>query len=254
MSTKSDTALDGMTAIITGASSGIGKATAKALSEQGASVVVAARRVEELETLADHIESTGGEALVVPTDITNQGDITQLVMAATDQFGSIDVLVNNAGVMLLEPLDQADDSNLQQMVEVNLLGLMKLTRAVLSVMQRQDGGHIVTLSSVAGRTAFATSTGYSATKFGVTAFTEALRREITDQGIRTTTIEPGAVATELYEHVPNEESKQEMLSLVDSITPLEGDDIADAITYAVTRPQHVSINELLIRPTEQIEP
>lgn len=244
--------LDEKVAIVTGASSGIGEATAKALASRGASVVLAARRGDELKTLADQIESAGGDALPVPTDVTEVDDIDALVDVTLEEFDSIDVLVNNAGVMLLEPVERADRGNFRQMVEVNLLGLMNLSHAVLPVMQEQDVGHIVNVSSTAGRDANANNSGYSATKFGVNAFTEALRQEVTTEGIRTTLIEPGAVETELQEHIPDEEVKEQIEDgFLDSITPLQSEDIARGIAYAVTQPQHVNVNEMLIRPTDQ---
>ena len=252
MSTDPSSDLDGQVAIVTGASSGIGEATAEALASRGASVVLAARREEELDALATQIESDGGTALSVPTDVTDEGDIDALVDATVDAFGSIDILVNNAGVMLLEPVERADRENFRQMVEVNLLGLMNLTHAALPVMQEQDAGHVVNVSSTAGRNANANSSGYNATKFGVNAFTEALRQEVTTEGVRTTIIEPGAVDTELPDHIPDDEIKEQLEEgLLDSMTPLQSEDIARAITYAVTQPQHVSVNEMLVRPTDQ---
>ena len=234
---------------MTGASSGIGEATAAALADAGASVVLAARRTEELEALAERIESAGGDALVVPTDVTDEGDIDALVDATTDEYGRIDVLVNNAGVMLLEPLERADRSNLRQMVEVNLLGLMNLTHAVLPVMQEQGSGHIVNVSSVAGRQASADSSGYNATKFGVNAFTEAVRQEVTTEGIRTTVIEPGAVDTELATHIPDEQVLEQFAEM--DLPMLHPDDIARGIVYATSQPDRVDVNEILIRPTGQ---
>ena len=252
MTATPESELAGEVAIVTGASSGIGEATAEALASRGASVVLAARRADELEAVAERIRTEGGEALVVPTDVTEDDDIDALVAETVDEFETIDILVNNAGVMLLEPLESADRDNLRQMIEVNLLGLMNLTHAALPTMQAQDSGHIVNISSTAGRRAGAKSSGYNATKFGVNAFTEAVRQEVTTDGIRTIIIEPGAVDTELQEHIPDEEIKQQIEEgMIESMTPLESDDIARAITYAVTQPQHVNVNEVLIRPTDQ---
>ena len=252
MTATPESELAGEVAIVTGASSGIGEATAESLASRGASVVLAARRADELEAVAERIRTDGGEALVVPTDVTEDDDIDALVAETVDKFETIDILVNNAGVMLLEPLESADRDNLRQMIEVNLLGLMNLTHAALPTMQAQDSGHIVNISSTAGRQAGAKSSGYNATKFGVNAFTEAVRQEVTTDGIRTTIIEPGAVDTELQEHIPDEEIKQQIEEgMIESMTPLESDDIARAITYAVTQPQHVNVNEVLIRPTDQ---
>ncbi|MFC7228697.1 SDR family oxidoreductase [Salinirubellus salinus] len=241
--------LAGHVAIVTGASSGIGEATAEALADEGASVVLAARRAGELETLAERIESDGGDALVVPTDVTDEDDIDSLVGTVTDEYGRLDILVNNAGVMLVEPLERASRENLRQMVEVNLLGLMNLTHAVLPVMQDQDGGHIVNVSSVAGRRASANVSGYNATKFGVNAFTEAVRQEVTTQNIRTTVIEPGAVDTELPTHITDEQVLERLAEL--DMPMLAPEDIARAIVYATLQPEHVNVTELMVVPTGQ---
>lgn len=241
--------LAGHVAIVTGASSGIGEATAEALADEGASVVLAARRAGELETLAERIESDGGDALVVPTDVTDEDDIDSLVGTVTDEYGRLDILVNNAGVMLVEPLERASRENLRQMVEVNLLGLMNLTHAVLPVMQDQDGGHIVNVSSVAGRRASANVSGYNATKFGVNAFTEAVRQEVTTQNIRTTVIEPGAVDTELPTHITDEQVLERLAEL--DMPMLAPEDIARAIVYATLQPEHVNVTELMVLPTGQ---
>ena len=236
-------------AIVTGASSGIGEATAEALAKEGASVVLAARRVDELEALADRIATEGGEALAVETDVTAEDDIDDLVETTMDEYGRIDVLVNNAGVMLLEPLERADRSNLRQMVEVNLMGLMNLTHAVVPTMQKQDGGHIVNVSSVAGRETMASGSGYNATKFGVNAFTDAIRQELSPQDIRTTVIEPGAVDTELPTHIPDEQLLEQLAEM--DVPTLAPEDIARGIVYATNQPEHVDVNELMIRPTGQ---
>jgi NADP-dependent 3-hydroxy acid dehydrogenase YdfG len=236
-------------AIVTGASSGIGEATAEALADEGASVVLAARRADELETLADRIESGGGDALVVPTDVTEEDDIDSLVETVTDEYGRIDILVNNAGVMLVEPLERASRENLRQMVEVNLLGLMTLTHAVLPVMQDQEGGHIVNVSSVAGRRTAANFSGYNATKFGVNAFTEAVRKEVTSQNIRTTVVEPGAVDTELPTHITDEQVLERFAEM--DMPMLEPADIARSVVYATRQPEHVNVTELMVMPTGQ---
>ncbi|MFC6952689.1 SDR family oxidoreductase [Halorubellus litoreus] len=236
-------------AIVTGASSGIGEATAEALAAEGATVVLAARREDELHALADRIESNGGDALVVPTDVTDEDDIDSLVETTTDEYGRIDILVNNAGVMLVEPLERAQRSNLRQMVEVNLLGLMNLTHAALPVMQDQETGHVVNVSSVAGRFASENFSGYNGTKFGVNGFTEALRKEVTTQHIRTTVVEPGAVETELPTHITDDQILEELADI--EMPTLDPEDIARGIVYATTQPEHVDVNELLIRPTGQ---
>ena len=235
-------------AIVTGASSGIGEATAEALATEGASVVLAARRVDELEALADRITTEGGDALVVETDVTEEDDIDKLVETTIDEYGQIDVLENNAGLMLLEPLERADRSNLRQMVEVNLMGLMNLTHAVIPIMQQQDSGHVVNVSSVAGRETMASGSGYNATKFGVTAFTDAIREELS-QDIRTTVIEPGVVDTELPTHIPDEQFLEQLADM--DVPALAPEDIARGIVYATNQPKHVDVNELMIRPTGQ---
>jgi NADP-dependent 3-hydroxy acid dehydrogenase YdfG len=236
-------------AIVTGASSGIGEATAEALATEGATVVLAARRVTELEALADRITTEGGDALVVETDVTAEDDIDALVETTTDVYGRIDILVNNAGVMLLEPLERADRSNLRQMVEVNLMGLMNLTHAVVPIMQQQEGGHVVNVSSIAGRQTMASGSGYNATKFGVNAFTDAIRQELSPQNIRTTIIEPGAVDTELGTHIPDEQVLEQLAER--EIPTLAPEDIARGIVYATNQPEHVDVNEIMIRPTGQ---
>lgn len=247
----SSATLDGSVALVTGASSGIGEATVKALANEGASVALAARREPQLRDLADRIEADGGDALVVPTDVTDESDVQEMVETTYEEFGRLDILVNNAGVMLLEPVERADTDNFRQMVEVNLMGLMNATHAVLPILQEQGKGHIVNVSSVAGRQASTNSSGYNATKFGVNGFTEALRQEITQEGIRTTLIEPGVVDTELQDHIPDENAKESIEEWVESMSPLTSEDIARSIHYAVTQPQHVSVNEILIRPTQQ---
>jgi len=236
-------------AIVTGASSGIGEATALALAAEGATVVLAARRAAALESVADRIDDTPGDALVVPTDITDETAIDSLVETTIDECSRIDILVNNAGVMLLEPLERADRSNLRQMIEVNLIGLMNLTHAVVPIMQEQESGHIVNVSSVAGRQAGADYSGYNASKFGVNGFTEAIRQELTTQSIRTTVIEPGAVDTELSTHIPDEQVLEQLADM--ELPMLHPDDIAHAVVYATTQPERVDVNELLIRPTGQ---
>ncbi len=238
-------------AIVTGASSGIGEATALALAGEGAKVAIAARRKERLHHLADRIHRQGGQALVLPTDMTNEIQIRQMVETTEKEWGRVDILVNNAGIMLLGPLVGADTSEWRRMVDLNLMGLMYATHAVLPLMKAQGGGHIVNISSVAGRTVQANVGVYNVTKWGVNVFSEALRQEVSKDKIRVTMIEPGAVATELGEHITNPDIKQRLETWVAGMTPLASEDIAAAIAYAVTQPPHVNVNEILIRPTEQ---
>jgi hypothetical protein len=242
--------LDGDVALVTGASSGIGRATAVTLANHGAAVAVAARREERLERLVADIEAEGGTALAVPTDVTDTDAVAEMVATTREELGGLDVLVNNAGVMLLAPVVRADHEDLQQMLDVNLKGLMAATREALPGML-EAGGHIVNVSSVAGKTANEASGGSSATKFGVNAFSESLRKEVVDSDVRVTVVQPGAVATELGEHIPDEQVQERLAEMAEEMTFLQPEDIAEGILYALTQPTRVSVNELVIRPTDQ---
>jgi NADP-dependent 3-hydroxy acid dehydrogenase YdfG len=243
--------LTGKVALVTGASSGIGEATALALASVGAQVAIAARRTDRLETLAKRIKENGGQALSIAADVSDEAQTRSMVDKVKSELGRVDILVNNAGVMLLGPIDGADTSDWRRMVNINVLGLMYATHAVLPLMKAQGSGHIVNISSVAGRTVSANVGVYNATKWGVCAFSEALRQEVYKDKIRVTVIEPGAVATELTDHITHPATKERIESWVQSMTPLESEDIAAAIVYAVTQPERVNVNEILIRPTEQ---
>ena len=245
-------ALDGKTAAITGASSGIGEATALALAGEGAAVAIGARREDRLEALASRISDAGGRALPIAVDVTDEDSARGFVERAHSELGSLDILVNNAGVMLLGPVVGAPTDQWRTMVNVNLLGLLYCTHAALPIMGEAGSGHIVNISSVAGRSANAGSAVYNLTKFGVGAFSEALRQEVSPMGIRTTIIEPGFVDTELQghnEHPAVVEGIEQMRKALPEV--LQADDIASAILYAVSRPQRVDVNEVLIRPTGQ---
>jgi NADP-dependent 3-hydroxy acid dehydrogenase YdfG len=244
--------LDGKVALITGASSGIGEASALALAAEGAKVVLAARRLDRLEKLVSQVKDSGKEAIAIQTDITDQAQITEMVQKANANFGSVDILINNAGVMLTGLVDGADTSDWRRMVDIDLLGLMYTTHAALPIMKEQGSGHIINIASVAGRLTFANFAVYNAVKFGVVAFSDALRKEVYQNKIRVTVIEPGAVATELTNHITNQESKQQVEGMYQSVTPLESEDIASAILYAVTQPARVNVNEILIMPTDQV--
>jgi len=246
--------LDGQVAIVTGASSGIGSATAESLASRGASVVLAARREDDLEAVAGRIEDGDGEALVVPTDITNDDDIDDLVEATLDEYGRIDILVNNAGVMPLAHIAEADRETLQTTIDVNLSGLIKLTHAVVPTMMEQERGHIVNLSSVVGRFLQENSAHYNAAKAGVKMFGDSLRLDVADAGIHVATIEPGAVDTELLDHIPDDELQAGVKEYVGSMDALAPEDIARTITFVVTQPERVDINEVLIRPLDQVQP
>ena len=238
--------------IVTGASSGIGEATAKLLAQHGAKVVVAARRKDKLDGLVTEITKAGGIATAVQSDVTDRKTCEQLVQTTKDTYGKVDILVNNAGVMLLGPVVDAPLEEWERMVQLNVMGLLYMTHAALPIMKAEGSGHIVNISSVAGRTNSPMSAVYNLTKWGVGAFTESLRQELSQgkTGIRTTIIEPGAVATELQSHLRPEIREAAMARFKD-IKKLEAEDIAAGILYAVSQPDHVSVNEVLIRPSEQ---
>jgi NADP-dependent 3-hydroxy acid dehydrogenase YdfG len=245
-------ALEGKVAAITGASSGIGEATALALAAEGAAVALAARREDRIADLAGRIEKDGGSALAVATDVTDEEQANAFVARANEELGGLDVLVNNAGVMLLGPVAGAPTDQWRQMIEVNLLGLLYCTHAALPIMGAAGSGDIVNVASVAGRTANFGSGVYNMTKWGVVGFSEALRQECSRAGVRVTAIEPGWVDTELQGHNEHPAVVAGMKKAMEKVERvLDADDIARAITFAVTQPPHVSINEMLIRPTTQ---
>ncbi|GAA0408680.1 SDR family NAD(P)-dependent oxidoreductase [Microbispora corallina] len=241
------TRLDGKVVLVTGASSGIGEAAALALSAEGARVAVGARRTDRLESLAD---KAPGEVLVLELDVTDQESVRSAVARTVERFGALDVLVNNAGVMLNGPVLGADTSEWTRMVETNLLGSMYTVHAALPHLL-ESKGTVLQISSTSGRIASANSGVYAATKFGITAFAESLRQEITAQGVRVVVVEPGFVATELMAHVKDPAMREMARKMAASMRTLQPEDIADAIVYAVTQPEHVAVNEILIRPTDQ---
>jgi NADP-dependent 3-hydroxy acid dehydrogenase YdfG len=248
--------LDGTVALITGASSGIGEAAALALAGLGAGVAIAARRVDRLEDLAQRIKDGGGTALVIEADVTDEAQAQAMVDRTVSELGRLDTIVNNAGVMLLGPAVDAPLSEWQRMVDLNLKGLLYCAYAAMPHLLRaaEDSprrvADMVNISSVAGRQTRNGSAVYNATKHGVGAFSDALRQEVTKRHLRISLVEPGAVATELADH--NRAEVQEILhQRFASMERLQAPDIADAIAYIVTRPRHVAINEILVRPTEQ---
>jgi NADP-dependent 3-hydroxy acid dehydrogenase YdfG len=241
--------LEGKVAAITGASSGIGEATAIALADAGAKVSLGARRKDRLDALVERI---GDNALAIETDIGEEDQARAFVQRTKDELGGFDILINNAGVMLLGPLLAQQGDDWRTMVDVNVLGLVYCSHAGLALMAEQKSGHIVNVSSVAGRIARAGSAVYNFTKWGVTGFSEALRQEAAYVNVRVTCVEPGFVDTELQGHNTNPmvvEATQKMRDDIGKV--LEADDIAQAILYAVSQPEHVSINEVLVRPTGQ---
>ncbi len=248
--------LDGAVALVTGASSGIGEATALALAAGGASVALVARRTDRLEDLARRLRESGSSVLAVTADITDEAQARRAVERTVDELGRLDTLVNNAGVMLLGPVVGAPVEEWRRMVDINLLGLLYCSHAALPHLIRAagEGGRgvsdLVNISSVAGRETRSGSGVYNVTKHGVGAFSDALRKEVTTRHVRVSVVEPGAVNTELAGH-NRPEIVEGMRKRFGDIELLQAEDIADAVAYIVSRPRHVAINEVLIRPTEQ---
>jgi NADP-dependent 3-hydroxy acid dehydrogenase YdfG len=244
--------LEGQVAAITGASSGIGEATAIAFARAGAKVSLAARRADRIEALAAKIADQGGQAEVFPTDVAREDEARAFIEGTRERLGRLDILVNNAGVMLLGPVIGADTDEWRRMVQVNMLGLLYCTHAVLPIMGEQGSGHIVNVSSVAGRQATFGAAVYNLTKFGVNGFSEALRQELAPANVRVTVVEPGFVATELQGHNTHPMVVDAIERMREEIgEPLEPADIAEAILYAVASPRRVSVNEVMVRPTGQ---
>ncbi|MAL98073.1 MAG: oxidoreductase [Alteromonadaceae bacterium] len=234
--------------IITGASSGLGEATARRLAGRGAKLVLAARREDRLKKLADDLQSGGAEVLVKSTDVTDRKQVEALVQAAKDKFGRVDVLINNAGLMPLAPLDALKVDEWDKMVDVNIKGVMYGIAAVLPIMREQHSGHVINLSSVAGHKLFPGAAVYCATKYAVRALSEGLRMEAGDE-IRSTNISPGAVATELTSTITDPDAKASAEELYK--VAIDADAVARAIEYAIEQPADVDINEIILRPTAQ---
>jgi NADP-dependent 3-hydroxy acid dehydrogenase YdfG len=251
-----DRPLSGTTALVTGASSGIGEAAARHLAALGADVALVARRRDRIEALAKEIDGGGAKALVVEADVTDRGQAEAAVQRCVDEHGRLDTLVNNAGMMLLGPIEHAPVEEWEQMVQVNVLGLLYVAKAALPhLIGAAESGErgvadLVNISSVAGRVARLGSGVYNATKFAVGAFSESLRQEVTKRHVRVGLVEPGAVSTELSGH-NRPEVRESIRERFSGMQRMEADDIADAIDWMVTRPRHVAINEILVRPTEQ---
>jgi NADP-dependent 3-hydroxy acid dehydrogenase YdfG len=249
--------LTGTVALVTGASSGIGAATARELAEHGASVALVARRKDRLEDLAAEIEKAGGTTLVVEADITDRNQAEGAVEQVVERFGRLDTLVNNAGLMLLGPVVGADAEEWDRMIAVNLQGLLYTTRAALPHLLRaaeqgpRQVADIVNISSQAGRVASKGYGVYNLTKFGVNGFTESLRQELAQRHVRVGVLEPGAVETELVGHNTPEVRNELVDPVIGRIEVLTAEDIADGVAYMVTRPRRTAIGELWIMPTDQ---
>ncbi|MGK7876567.1 MAG: SDR family oxidoreductase [Xenococcaceae cyanobacterium] len=234
--------------IITGASSGLGEATARRLAKNGAKLMLAARREECLQNLVNEIEQAGGTAKYQLTDVTNRSEVEALVKATLQAYGKVDVLVNNAGLMPLSPLAATKVAEWEKMVDVNIKGVLYGVAAVMPIMQAQKSGHIINISSVAGHKVFPGGAVYCATKFAVKAISEGIRLE-SEGIIRSTNISPGAVATELANSITHEETAKGMDAIYE--IAIDADAIARAITYAIEQPDDVDVNEIIIRPTKQ---
>ena len=238
-------------AIITGASSGIGYATALTLSKAGIRVAVGARRTERLQELEKQIIKNNGEILVQKTDVTRKSDCDSLVNTIVEKWGKVDILINNAGLMPLSYFKYGKVEEWEQMIDVNIKGVLYCTSAVVPYMLEKKSGHIINISSVAGRIVFAGGSVYCATKHAIAALSEGLRKELSPTyNVRVTCIEPGAVETELLESI-TDESMTGFIQATKNMETLRSDDIANAILYAVQAPGHVNVNEILIRPTAQ---
>jgi len=235
----------GRVAVITGASSGIGEASARALAADGHRLALLARRGDRIQALADEL---GEGAIAIEADVTDRDSVVAAAQRVQDELGGADILINNAGVMLLAPFSSDQNDETRQMVEVNLLGAMTATEVFLDQL-RDGGGDLVNISSVAGRTAGPGSSVYNATKWGLNGWSEALRKEL-QPDVRVMIIEPGAVATELTDHITHAGAKESADQLYDELA-ITAEDIAEVIAFAVGRPQRVTLNEILIRPTAQ---
>jgi len=249
--------LQGCVALVTGASSGIGEATARQLAAQGAAVALTARRKERLDALAAEITAAGGKALVLPADITRPESAVGVVERTVSELGRLDILVNNAGLMLLGNVDTADPEEWERMIDINLRALLYTSKAAVPHLLKavetspRNVADLVNVSSIAGRRARSGAGVYNATKFGVVAFTEAMRQELTLKHVRVSVIEPAVVRTELDSHM-NKETRDKTMKPFEGITWLEPEDIADIILFTVTRHWRSAINEVLVRPTEQV--
>jgi NADP-dependent 3-hydroxy acid dehydrogenase YdfG len=242
--------IKGKVVVITGASSGLGEATAKLLAENGALLVLAARRAERIEKLADTIVKNGGKAIAVRTDVTDAKQVQKLVDTAVNEFGKVDVVLNNAGLMPLSAFESLKVSEWEQMIDVNIKGVLYGIAAALPYMKERKSGHFINVSSVAGHKVFEGSAVYSATKSAVRVISEGLRQEVTPYNIRTTIISPGAVKTELLEHITDtgiQDANKDYVGQV-GLTP---DAFARLIAFAISQPEDMDINEILFRPTAQ---
>lgn len=241
--------IEGKVVVITGASSGLGEATARLLSEKGATVVLGARRIERLKALSDALGQRGGKALAVPTDVVHRDQVKKLVDIAVDTYGRIDVIINNAGLMPSSPLERLKVEDWDRMIDVNIKGVLYGIAAALPHMQKQKAGHIINVSSVAGHKIRSGGAVYAATKHAVRALSEGLRQEVKPYNIRTTILSPGAVDTELPDSATEPDIAEVLRKLYEIAIP--ADSFARAVAYAISQPDDVDINEIVFRPTAQ---
>ena len=242
--------IEGKVVVITGASSGLGEATARLLSVQGASVVLGARRIDRLRALADELSHRGGKALAVPTDVIQCDQVKRLVDAAVQTYGRIDVMINNAGLMPQALLERLKIDEWNQMIDVNIKGVLYGIAAALPHMQQQKAGHFINVSSVAGHRVGPGFAVYAATKYAVRALSEGLRQEVKPYNIRTTVISPGAVATELPNTVTDPQAAERIRKFYAEVA-IPAESFARAVAFAMSQPEEVDVNEILFRPTRQ---
>ncbi len=242
--------IEGKVVVITGASSGLGEAVARLLSAQGATVVLGARRIDRIQSLADELTGNGGKVLAVATDVTHYDQVKRLVDAAVQKYGRIDVMINNAGLMPLSPLERLKVDDWNQTIDVNIKGVLYGIAAALPYMKQQKGGHIINVSSVAGHKVGLGTAVYAATKHAVRALSEGLRQEVKPYNIRTTVISPGAVATELPGSITEPDVAEDIHKFYQAFA-IPADSFARAVAFAMSQPEDVDVNEILFRPTRQ---
>lgn len=235
--------------IVTGGSSGIGEAIARRLADEGAKVMLTARREERLKEIVEDIKAKGGQAAYQTADVTRRDEVEAVARAAESEFGPVDVLVNNAGLMPLSMVHKLKVDEWERMIDVNIKGVLYGVAAVLPGMRERESGHIINLSSVAGHVVFPSSAVYCGTKYAVKAISEGLRQENAEKNIRVTNVSPGAIQSELTEHITDEDAKEAIGGVAD--LAIEADSIARAVAFAVGEPDDVSVNELIVRPTKQ---
>jgi len=243
--------ISGWTIIVTGASSGIGAAAGRRLAADGAKVALAARRTPELESIAGGIRAEGGEAVAISCDVSRREDVERLVSETENSLGPVDAIVNNAGVMPLSPFSSLRVDDWDRMVDVNIKGVLYGIAAVLPGMLERGRGHIVNISSTAGRRVFPTGGVYCGTKHAVHAISEGLRAELAQKNIRVSVVAPGIVLTELQSHIADAAAATAIQERINAMDPLLPEDVGEAISWALCAPHHVSVNEILVRPTRQ---